>query len=171
MRKLNHISLTFAISLWIFYYFFNFKIIQTILLSTLTAFFSSLPDIDIKIIKKIKKLERKTLFLICPLTYFLKVIFKHRNITHSIWFFGIFFYISEFFLKNKYLILFTKTIYLAIILHIIQDSFTKTGIKLFYPIKFKLKLANFSTNKNSHFLFFQILAYIICLIFIFFILY
>lgn len=166
MKKINHITLSFAISLWIFYYILSKNIYQTLIFSFLVGIFASLPDIDIKIINKSWNITKNTLFLFYPIHIIIKTIFKHRTITHSIWIAIILLLIINF-IENNYLINILMIIILAIILHILEDSFTISGIKPLYPIPIKLRFAKFSTNSKIDFFLFEFIAYFF--IFLFFI--
>ena len=167
MKKVSHIIWTFSISLWIYHLFFpEFNTIENILISLITAIFSSLPDIDLKIVNYFKKLNYKTLFLSYPIYFLIKTIFKHRTITHSFLFSSIFYigyYIFSNILNNTilniqifslsinlslFLAYLSFSIFLAITLHIFEDSLTVAGVEPLYPIKIKIRFARFRTNSS-----------------------
>ncbi|HIQ50591.1 MAG TPA: hypothetical protein EYH54_01305 [Nautiliaceae bacterium] len=170
MKKEDHFLLTFSISLYIYY--FLFKDLKYLLIgSILTAFFSWLPDLDIKVLKKIEKIKKKkriVYYLLFPCFYLIKKLLKHRGLTHSIYFpiFLIYLdYITEDFLVSFFL----KTLYLSILLHILEDSLTKTGVSIVYPLNFKFKIPIFSTNNNIHSFLIKIKAFLFIIIFLFFV--
>jgi hypothetical protein len=171
MKKLNHFSLSFSISFWIFYFLFEQNIIITFFLSLFVALLSSLPDIDIKIIRSLNNLNKKTLYLTYPIILVFKLIFKHRTITHTIWLPAILLIFDIYTNFNFFIEYILKILYIAIFLHLIEDSLTISGIKPLYPIPLKIKLFNFSTDSKIHFLFFQSLSYVILFSFFFFIIF
>lgn len=166
MKNWNHFSLSFVVCLWIYYYIFNFEMILTFSLSFLTAFLSFLPDIDLKIIFKIDQFNRDTFFVFFPITFLLKLIFKHRGITHSLWIPMVLFFIGEFLLNDIFSLVF-RVVYLALFLHIIEDSFTISGVEIFYPFSFNFKVFNLNTSSFSHFWFLEFFAYLIGFLFVF----
>ena len=149
MLRQNHFLWTLGISPWIFYAL-NYDIIQIILLSFLTAFLSPFPDTDLKIVKYFKKLNLKTLYLTYPIYILIKLIFKHRTITHTLFIPITLLYLQHRFLENEILIALTISFSLALILHIFEDSLTIAGIKLFWPIPITLRLAKFKTSSKLH---------------------
>lgn len=161
MKKISHIIWTFALSLWIFDFFFHLGILWNLLYSIITAFFSFLPDVDIRIVNYLKKMNWKTLFLSYPLYLFVKTFLKHRTITHSIWFALVF---LGFYWYVGYLFLFT--FFLAIILHIFEDSLTISGVYPFFPLKLKLRLGWYSTNSTFDEIILNIFGFIIGFLFI-----
>ncbi|MFW6009324.1 MAG: metal-dependent hydrolase [Nanoarchaeota archaeon] len=166
MIKLNHFTLTLAISFWIYYFIFSINLAFTFLLSLITAMLSSLPDIDIKIIKQINSYNRKTLYLLYPITFLLKLIFKHRTITHSIWLPLFLLLLDIIFNFNNIIIDYSlRVFYIAIFLHIIEDATTKKGVKIFFPIPFNLRLFVFSTSSKINFLLIQLISYSIIFMF------
>lgn len=167
MKRLNHLSLSFAISLFIFYYYFNYNFALTFLLSFFVSILSFLPDVDMTIINKLDKFNRNNFYIFFPFVYVLKSFFKHRTITHSVWFPLIFLFLAEYFFVNIFLILFFRVLYIAIFLHIIEDSLTLSGVRIFYPFDFKLKLFRFNTNSIIHFYLLEFLAYFIIILFVF----
>jgi inner membrane protein len=130
-----------------------------------------LPDIDIRIIKKINKLKkRKKLiyYLFFPFFWLLRVIFKHRTITHSLWIPFLLLIVDIYqLINNQILVSLIRVIYLALILHILEDSLTKTGVDLFYPLKVKLKVPIFSTSNEKDSIIIKIISLFLFLIFIF----
>ncbi|NQZ85635.1 MAG: metal-dependent hydrolase [Nanoarchaeales archaeon] len=147
MLKSNHILWTLGISPWIFN-FLNYELSIIIILSIITSLMSSLPDIDQKIVRYFKKLNFKTLYLTYPIYIIVKLIFKHRTITHSL-FIPIAILISVNLLQyNIYLEYFLISVSSALILHIFEDCMTIAGVKIFWPIPIKVKLANFRTASN-----------------------
>ncbi|AAR39370.1 NEQ529 [Nanoarchaeum equitans Kin4-M] len=94
------------------YIFFRLKYtkIQAIILAILCAYLTFLPDLD------------------------LVLGIKHRTITHSlliVLLFFILYYLTKFF--------FFEVLALAFLFHIIEDSFTSMGIKL-YPLNYRIRL-------------------------------
>ncbi len=159
MRRINHFSWSFAISLWLFLYVFKYDFAITFLLSLLVAFLSFLPDLDIVLIKKVDKFNKQNFYIFFAFVYIFKSIFKHRTVTHSIWIPIILFFLAEFFFFNFYLIIFLRIIYLSLFLHILEDACTVSGVRIFYPFSFSLRFFKLSTNSTIHFYFLEILAY------------
>ncbi len=167
MKRRNHFFITFSLALWLYYFILKFNLSQTFLLSFFTAYLSWLPDIDLKIIKKLEKFEKKktlSAFLFKPFLFLLKKFLKHRGITHSIW--PILLLIFLDLEVNDYLIsIFLKIIYFALIFHVIEDSFTVSGVNFFYPLNFRLKLAKFKSNSKTHIIFFDLLSFFLVVFF------
>ncbi|MFW5704674.1 MAG: metal-dependent hydrolase [Nanoarchaeota archaeon] len=168
MRKRNHISWTFAISLWIYYFIFDYNLKITLILSIITAWISFLPDIDITIVNYIKKFERFTLYLSWPITVLAKVFFRHRKITHTLYLPALFFIVAEIItVPDVPLTIALRIFYLAITLHIIEDMFTVQGIDFLYPLPPHLKLGNFTTKSYITMLFLDLVAYTFAILFFF----
>lgn len=148
MKRFSHIIWTFSISLWIYDLYFNLNLFENIFYSSITAFLSFLPDIDLKIVRYFHNLNFKTLFISYPLYLLIKIIFKHRTITHSVFFSLIFLVLYYFLNSNHYLGLLIFTFFLAIILHIFEDSLTIAGVQPLFPIKFKFRLFFFRTSSS-----------------------
>jgi len=166
MKKEDHFLLTFSISLYIYFFIYqNLK--YTFIASFLTAFFSWLPDLDIKITKKIEKIRKKrkiTYFLMFPIFFMIKRVLKHRGITHSIYLPIILIYLDL--VTQDFLIsFFLKILYFSIILHILEDSLTKSGVQLFFPLNYRLKIPIFSTKNKSHSFIIKIKSFVILITF------
>jgi membrane-bound metal-dependent hydrolase YbcI (DUF457 family) len=167
MLKRNHFLWTLGISPWLFYYLnLNLELIFT--LSLLTAFLSSLPDIDLKIVKYFKKLNYRSFFLTYPIYILVKLIFKHRTITHSLFIPISLLLLNKFIITNYYLSLFLFSLSFALILHVFEDCMTIAGVKIFWPLKYNLRLASFRTASNFHNSILHILGIIILLTFPFY---
>ena len=100
------------------------KIPNLLIFIPIFLFASILPDID----NKFSKLGKKKISRI--FNFFM----KHRGILHSFTFVFIigillFFYFREIFYPFV----------LGYSVHLILDCFTKTGVRIFYPLKFKIK--------------------------------
>ena len=170
MKKEDHFYVTFSLSLFIYFYFFYYSLFLTIILSFLTAYLSWLPDIDIKVLKKIDKIKKKHrvfYFLFFPIFWLVKKIFRHRTITHTLWIPLLLAYLDLFDLFNEKIETILRIIYLSLILHILEDGLTKTGVRLFYPLDLKLKIPLFSTNKEIDSLKIKTIAFFLILVFIF----
>ena len=167
MLKRNHFLWTLGISPWIFHTLdLNIELIIT--LSLLTAFLSSLPDLDQKIVRYFKKLNFKSLYLTYPIYILVKLIFKHRTITHSL-FIPIAILISINLLEyNLYLEYFLISLSSALILHVFEDCMTIAGVKIFWPIPYNFRFANFKTASKFHNNILHILGIIILLTFPFY---
>lgn len=147
MLKRNHFLWTLGISPWIFHYL-NYELELIFALSIITAFLSSLPDLDQKIVKYFKKLNYKSFFLTYPIYLLIKLIFKHRTITHSL-FIPIAILISNYsYIENIFISHFLISLSLALILHILEDAMTIAGVKAFWPIPIKIRFASFKTASN-----------------------
>jgi membrane-bound metal-dependent hydrolase YbcI (DUF457 family) len=166
MKRKNHFFLTFSLSLWLYFSIFKFDLIQTVFLSFFTAYLSWIPDIDIKVVKKLEKLKKRRFlaFLLKPFIFLFKKLLRHRGLTHSIWPILVLVFLD---LKIKeYLIsIFLKIIYFALIFHILEDSLTISGVNFLYPLNFRLRLAKFRSNSNLHSLFFDIVSLFSILLF------
>ena len=93
---------------------------------------------------------------------------QHRTWTHSLWI-PLSLLILDY-LNNDFLLsIFLKTIYIGLFLHIIEDSLTVSGVRIFYPLSFKLRLAKFNTNSEKHSFIFDIFSVILVLSFVYFI--
>ena len=151
MRKLTHIIWSFSLSSFLFFYLFDFEFFKTIIFSCLVGFFSFIPDLDIKFVKKIKRFNKKTFYIFSIITTPIKKIIGHRQITHSLFlpliFFLFYFVFRKYFFSYVFLIL-----CFSIFLHIFEDCLTKSGVKIFYPFRFKLRLAKFNTFSEVHYL-------------------
>lgn len=136
MIWLTHSVFAFLISkLW----FNELSLTQAIFL-----FFASVfPDIDNKksLIGKVFKLN-----------------IKHREIFHSLIFFLPLSYVFYIFLGEKYFVLFL----IGSVSHILLDSLTKSGVRILYPMKFRIK-GFFKTNSFSEYL--LLFLFLILLIF------
>lgn len=157
--------MSFALSLWIFYFIFNYDFLFVLFGSFLTGFFSFLPDLDIKIIKKLEKLNKNSFYLFYLLIWPIKHFFRHRGITHSIWIPIILFYFAEFHFMNFVIIFVFRFLYLSLILHILEDMFTVSGVDLFFPLNFRVRFFKFSTNSDLHFLFFIFVSFLLIVAF------
>ena len=161
MLKRNHFTWTFFISLYIYFLFFEYSPENTLILAFFTASISWLPDIDFKILDVLRNFEAKTLYILTPLIAFLKFIFQHRGITHSIFIPVILLVFGEFVFTQSIIIqTILRVFYLALFLHIFEDSLTIRGIKPFFPfsnqaIQFKL----INTSSATHFVILEIIAY------------
>lgn len=167
MLKSNHFLWTLGISPWIFY-FLKLEIELIFTLSLLTAFLSSLPDLDLKIVKYFKKLNRKSFYLTFPIYLIIKLIFKHRTITHSLFIPITLLIINYFFIENIYTNYILISLSTALILHVFEDCMTIAGVKLFWPIKINIRFANFRTASKFHNGILHILGIIILLTFPFY---
>ncbi len=160
MLKKNHLTWTFALSLWIFYYISNENIIKTVIYSSITALLSWLPDIDLKIVSAVSDWNKKSLFLLYPFYVCVKFLFRHRTTTHTIWIPLILMIIAHntdyYVIKVGILIL-----ALALILHIFEDSLTQNGVEPFLPIPIKIRFWNFSTTSHIHYVVLEFLAFLI----------
>ncbi len=167
MKRVNHITWSFGLSLWIYYFAFDFNLFITTLFSFFTAAFAWLPDIDIRIVNLSREIMYKTLFLAFPVYLFMRILFKHRTITHTLWlpilFFSVYFYFDLFFLFEDILLI----LGMAISLHILEDSLTVTGVQPFFPISLKFRFGDFSTSSTLHFIFLEIMSFLIVSSFIF----
>lgn len=166
MKKTTHFIWTLGISLFIFKYVFYYSILPNLIVSFITAFFSSLPDIDIKIIKKVQIFNRSTFYIFYILTIPFQLLFKHRTWTHTIYLPILFLFIAEFFTYNFYVQIICRILYLTLSLHIIEDSFTVSGVRLFYPFNLKLRIAKFSTNSFFDYLILNLVGFGIIISFI-----
>jgi membrane-bound metal-dependent hydrolase YbcI (DUF457 family) len=167
MNKVNHISWTLGLSLWIFYLYFDFSLVHSMIYSFFCASIAWLPDVDLKIIKKINEFNRSTLFLFYPLTFIFKILFKHRSITHSIWIPLCLFFISEYVLISGISRVILLIISLAIFLHIFEDTLTVRGVEIFYPFSLRIRFLRFHTDSKIHFYILEFCAYFILIAFIF----
>ena len=76
-----------------------------------------------------------------------KIIFKHRTITHTIWFALIFYWI--YFLNIHIIVNYISlSITIGILLHIFEDALTISGVKPLYPIPLKIRFWKFVTNST-----------------------
>jgi len=169
VRKEDHFYVTFSLSLFIYFYFFHYSLFLTLFLSLLTAYLSWLPDIDIKVLRKIDKIKKThkiVYFLLFPIFWLVKKIFRHRTITHTLWIPLLLAYLDLFDLFNEKFEAILRVLYLSLILHILEDSLTKTGVKLFYPLDLKLKIPLFSTSKEADSLKIKTISFFLILIFI-----
>lgn len=163
MKKINHITWSFALSLWIYYYLFNQNILQTIFFSFFVGILAWLPDVDLRIIKLSQKLVLNSFFIFYPFHLLIKIIFKHRTITHTIWI------PLSLFLINKYINVKSNFIFeniimiliIAILLHIFEDSLTISGVQPLFPIPIKIRLWNFNTSSQIHFFILEVIGYLI----------
>ena len=162
-----HFTLTLLISYVLFYNLLLFDKLSALLLGMFVASFSSIPDYDWKIYswsnKQIIRLRKSPLkYVLFPYYFSLIVInklFRHRTTTHSVFFAGAFFLLGYFVTPLLHLI------GLAVLLHILEDCFTVSGVPVFYPLSKKsLKIPLINTKK--HLKEQKILSYlaVICLI-------
>ena len=165
MLRINHITWTISLSLFLYSYLFELNLFYTILLSLITGYFSSIPDIDIKIIKKLKKIDKKYFYLTIPFTILPRIIFRHRTITHSLFLPIIISTFSEIYIKNNILLYISRIFYIAIILHIFEDAFTKAGVKMFFPFQINIRFFKFSTQSKLDFLILQYTSFGILILF------
>lgn len=169
MNRINHITWTLGLSLWIYHFILLFGLLNSILYSILTASIAWLPDIDIKLINKINKFNKYTLYLLFPITVILKILFKHRRITHSLWIPITFYIFSHYLFHNNFFLQITFLIIsLAILLHIIEDTFTIKGVDIFFPIPLNIRILKFNTHYKLHSYILETLACIIIIIFFLF---
>jgi len=168
MIKRLHFSVSLVLS-YLVYNLLNFDKLSSIVLSIITASLSSLPDLDYKIYSWANKkrifLEKTRLkYILFPVylfIIFLIKVFKHRGTTHSIFPIILFLYLSIYF--KPFFILF-----LSFTLHIIEDSFTVSGIQPFYPInefRIRIPILNNKQRKLQ-----TILSYVFIFIYLFLIL-
>ena len=167
MKRSDHAFSTALFSFPVYYYLINSyfpnwsEYAKLLLLSYLvitTAYFSWLPDIDLKIQRKIHTLCKKKGFINRLKCFFTKPflsIFKHRTYTHSLVVLAVFvalllfayFSIPES-LHVLFLLVFVPIVF-GILFHILEDSFTVRGVPLFYPLSKKsYRLFRFNTNKT-----------------------
>ena len=166
MKQITHLIWSFGISLLLFMFIFKINFFFTLLFSFLVGFLSFLPDIDIKIINKIDKFNFKTFYVFWIFNYPLKLFFKHRTITHSIWFPLLFFCLGEFVFSEFILVSYSlRILYLALILHIFEDSLTVSGVELFFPFNFNFKLAKFSTDSFFDYWILNLIGFIFIFVF------
>ncbi|MEM4757743.1 MAG: metal-dependent hydrolase [Nanopusillaceae archaeon] len=144
-----HFSISLILSYIIYFVFMDFDRYSALSLSIITAKFSTLPDMDYKISswvsKQISILERKKIYyFVIPYYLFLKFLakmFKHRGITHSIYFVLLFLFL-KFVFSNIFFIL-----ALSFALHILEDIFTVSGVEIFYPLSnFKVRIPLFNNR-------------------------
>jgi membrane-bound metal-dependent hydrolase YbcI (DUF457 family) len=167
MLKANHFLWTLGIAPWIFHYL-NYELALILILTLITAFLSSLPDLDLKIVRYFKKLNYKSFFLTYPIYILVKLIFKHRTITHSLFIplaILIYVYLVQ---NNLYFEYFLISLSSALILHVFEDSLTIAGVQMFRPIQTKIKFANFRTASKFHNNILHVLGLIILLSFPFY---
>lgn len=161
MKKVNHFTWSLALSVWIFYFYFEYNIFETIIFSLIVAMISWLPDIDIRIVNESRKLLKASFYLLLPIHFIVKTIFKHRTITHSLFIPIVLYLISLYLIENIYLDKFLIILSLSLFLHIFEDSLTVSGVKLFWPIPLKIRFAKFSTNSEVHFILLELIGYAI----------
>lgn len=152
MMKKTHLN--FSILLILLLQITNIQFILITLISTM------IPDIDIKkhIIKKLLIISVLIIIIINYSYYllFITIIYillshmlGHRKITHSL--LGLLLFMLPF---NKYI----YPITLGYCSHLFMDMNTKSGVNLLYPLKYKFKLLNITTNSlKEHILNFIIL--------------
>ena len=170
MKKINHISISFAVSLWVYFYLFSFNIFDTFIMAILTAGLAWLPDLDVRILNNLRDFTKKTFYLFYPIYFICKYIFKHRTWSHSIWLVGVFGFLSYFFWSvDFYFARVFLILAMAIGLHIVEDSFTVSGVRWFWPIGFKFRLGNFNTSSEIHFIILEFFAYLIFFGFLYFV--
>ncbi len=141
----THIAFALLISLYFFHYFTTPPILSILII----LFASLIPDLD-TINSKISKIN--------PLRKLTKYIFKHRGMLHSL-FTPILIYLIIYIIHKEIALL----IAIGYTSHLFLDSFTKQGIKPFYPLtnlKFK---GNTTTNSIIEKLLFWIIAILILL--------
>ncbi|MDA3855989.1 MAG: DUF2227 family putative metal-binding protein [Candidatus Woesearchaeota archaeon] len=165
MRKFNHLIMSFGLSLWILYFGFEYDLFFVLFGSFFVGFFSFLPDLDIKFIKKLDKFNKENFYFFSVFILPLKYIFRHRGITHSIWIPFILIYFGEFIFINFFLVLIFRIFYLSFFLHIFEDMFTVSGVELFYPFTFRFRFFKFSTNSHFDFWFFNLISFLLTLSF------
>ena len=165
MLKRNHLTWTFSLSLFIYFLYFEYSPENTIILAFLTASIAWLPDIDFKILDILRDFDVKTLKIMRPLTYFLQFVFQHRGITHSIFIPTILFVLGEFvFTSSLFLQTIFRIFYLALFLHIFEDSLTIRGIRPFFPFsKASIQFKLINTSSATHFAILEIIAYLIAI--------
>jgi membrane-bound metal-dependent hydrolase YbcI (DUF457 family) len=160
MLKRNHFSWTLVISLALFYFVFDYRLLLAVLFSFFTAMISYIPDVDITISRNLKKFDNFTANLLKPITFILERLFLHRHITHTIYLPALFFIVAEFIEVGPLFKLILRIFYLALGLHILEDAMTVEGINPLYPLNTHLRLAAFSTASKTHALFLDIVAYL-----------
>ncbi|HIP66862.1 MAG TPA: metal-dependent hydrolase [Candidatus Nanopusillus sp.] len=163
-----HLSLSLVVSYLIFYYLLYFDKISAIILSLIVAAFSSIPDFDWKIYswssRQLVLLNRNKLLKLLVFPYYIFIlslnkIFRHRTLTHSLFFIIVLILLGHFLFPVFYLMA------LAVLLHIVEDMFTVSGVPLFYPISRKTyKIPIINTKKHTREQ--KIAAYILCILFI-----
>jgi len=129
-----------AFSVLIYFFFFSFNIFNFIFIIFGTIF----PDID----SSSSKLGRKF-----KLVSFL---FGHRKFFHSV-FAAVFFSLLIYLFSYD----FAKFFFIGYISHLFLDSFTKKGIKIFYPINYRISGFFKTGNFLEYFLFFILIILII----------
>ena len=169
MQRKDHFISTFLFSLIIYKVYGStlfhreLTLIEILILSIATAYFSYLPDIDIKYTMKINRhCSKKRLNIFGRMRCFLLKKFilplvKHRTYTHSLLILGLFIcaqylllhYIDSMFFESL-LYYFFVIVDLGIFLHIVEDMFTTRGVPLFYPILTR-NFRFFSFNSSTAF--------------------
>lgn len=137
----------FVFNLFIFLLLLNFNILQSSWIILLIFFIATfLPDIDIagSFISKRTK----------PLSNFLHTLVEHREEFHSL-LFTISLSLIVFLISRN--LLFAGTFFFFYFLHLLLDSFTVSGIKWFWPLKFKTK-GFIKTGKISEAILFMIFS-------------
>jgi len=171
IKKL-HFSFSLLTSYLLFYYVIEYDKLSSTLLSFIVASLSIIPDFDWKIYsytnKKLilynkNKLKKIIFYPLYTIYKILNFIFKHRTTTHSI-FVPLSFSLLGYIISPIFYI-----ISLSILLHIIADVFTKSGVPIFYPFfKKPIKVPIINTRKNI--LFQHILYYFTMLLWIYLVL-
>jgi inner membrane protein len=123
MRSLTHVLFTIAILL---FYMDHFTLQSPILFILLTIFATLIVDIDHAHSKAGKLLQ--------PFSYILKWLFGHRGLLHSILVPICIFLILTFLNYSEEAI----AILIGYTSHIAMDLLTPAGVRIFYPLKFKI---------------------------------
>jgi len=116
-------------NLFIFLLLSKFNIVELNMITFLIVFFATaLPDIDI-IGSWISKMTK-------PASNLVHIFTSHREFLHSLTFCLILFVLGILFsIDLSYVVLFSGSYFL----HILTDSLTKSGIRWFWPLKFRIK--------------------------------
>jgi len=144
-----HFSISFLLSTLLFLYILD--PLEALLFSLIVGISSIIPDLDYILSKK----------------FFKKI--EHRSFTHSLIFPAIlilFFRIQPFILLR----IFGYLISFGILLHILEDMFTITGVKLLYPFSnkiFKIPIINTEKHKFVQYIASYLILLIVILIYLF----
>jgi membrane-bound metal-dependent hydrolase YbcI (DUF457 family) len=192
MYRRDHLYFTFLFSLifytYSFYYFFpeihneTLKLILFASLVFLTAQFSWLPDIDIRITRAVSDMcqQQDNIFdkIFCFFEKPILALLEHRTLTHSLLpliLVGSIWYIIEIMhlptIPYYLLKVFTISIFFALIFHILGDMWTVSGVPLFWPLsKKKFRFFRFNSSRRVHVWFMRILYLFLFIVFLYFVL-
>ncbi len=106
---------------------YDLAMMDKIVLLSLILFFSLFPDID----HPGSKLGRK----VKPLSFLLNILAGHRGLMHGLIVPFFLFFIISFFGYRLYAI----AVLIGGISHLVLDSLTKSGVRWFFPLKFRIK--------------------------------